>query len=140
LPNQIAEQRAAAREKLSSKRARPKWARLPDFIPPQLCESVDRPPDGPGWAHEIKFDGYRIQLRIEDGKATLKTRKGVDWTEKFSAIAKTADRLPGGIIDGEVVALDANAAPDFVALQAVLSERKTENLVFLHSISSLKAE
>jgi bifunctional non-homologous end joining protein LigD len=129
-PNQVAEQRAAAREKLSPKGAKPKWSRLPDFIKPQLCESVDRPPDGPGWAHEIKFDGYRIQLRIENGKATLKTRRGLDWTKKFAAIADTADRLPDGIIDGEIAALDANGAPDFVALQAALSERKTEHLIF----------
>ena len=44
---------------------------------------VDRPPAGAGWAHEIKFDGYRLQLRVEDGEATLRTRKGLDWTDKF---------------------------------------------------------
>ena len=47
---------------------------------------------GDGWCHEIKFDGYRVQLRVEDGKATLKTRKGLDWTDKFAAIAKEAAR------------------------------------------------
>jgi bifunctional non-homologous end joining protein LigD len=130
VPDQVAERRAAAKGNFSPKGARAKWSRLPDFIKPQLCESVDRPPDGPGWAHEIKIDGYRLQLRIENGKVTLKTRKGVDWTKKFAAIANAADRLPDGIIDGEVAALDANGAPDFVALQAALSERKTEHLIF----------
>ena len=43
-----------------------------------------------GWCHEIKFDGYRVQLRVEDGEAALKTRKGLDWTDKFAAIAKEA--------------------------------------------------
>ena len=59
---------------------------MPDFVAPQLCISVDRPRSGPGWCHEIKFDGYRVQLRVEDGEATLKTRKGLDWTGKFKTI------------------------------------------------------
>jgi bifunctional non-homologous end joining protein LigD len=121
---------AAGTGKPSAKKREPTSPKLPDFIAPQLCESVERPPDGPGWVHEIKFDGYRIQLRVEDGKATLKTRKGLDWTGKFGAIARAAARLPDGIIDGEVVALDANGAPDFAALQASLSEGKTKDLVF----------
>lgn len=105
-------------------------AKLPDFIVPQLCESVERPPAGKGWVHEIKFDGYRVQLRISGGNVTLKTRKGLDWTGKFGAIAKTAADLPDAIVDGEIVALDANGAPDFAALQAALSEGKTQDLVF----------
>ena len=56
---------------------------IPDFVAPELCNLVDRPPGGEGWCHEIKFDGYRVQLRVEDGEATLKTRKGLDWTDKF---------------------------------------------------------
>ena len=55
---------------------------LPDFVPPQLCETLERPPVEAGWIHEIKFDGYRIQMRVLDGEATLKTRKGLDWTAK----------------------------------------------------------
>jgi bifunctional non-homologous end joining protein LigD len=103
---------------------------LPDFVPPQLCQSVTRPPSGTGWVHEIKFDGYRIQLRVQDGRVTLKTRKGLDWTAKFGAIAKAAAALPDAIIDGEIVALDRNGAPDFAALQAALSEQNTDRLVF----------
>jgi len=60
---------------------------MPDFVAPQLCTRVERPPNEPGWVHEIKFDGYRIQLRIEHGKVSLKTRNGLDWTTKFGAIA-----------------------------------------------------
>ena len=71
-----------------------KVAAMPDFVAPQLCSSVERPPAGDGWCHEIKFDGYRVQLRVEDGKATLKTRKGLDWTDKFQAIAKEGSALP----------------------------------------------
>jgi bifunctional non-homologous end joining protein LigD len=107
-----------------------KVAALPSFIAPQLCVSVERPPEADGWGHEIKLDGYRLQLRVEGGEVTLKTRKGLDWTEKFSAIAKEASSLPDALIDGEVVALDAKGDPDFSALQAALSDGKTGNLIF----------
>ena len=103
---------------------------LPKFVPPQLCRLVDQPPSGTDWVHEVKFDGYRLQLRVEDGKARLLTRKGLDWTAKFPAIAKAAADLPDSIIDGEVCALDHNGAPDFAALQAALSDGKTEPLIF----------
>jgi bifunctional non-homologous end joining protein LigD len=105
-------------------------AAIPGFVAPQLCVSVEKPPGADGWGHEIKLDGYRLQLRVEDGKATLKTRKGLDWTEKFAAIAKQARALPDALIDGEVVALDGKGDPDFGALQAALSDGKTGNLIF----------
>ena len=107
-----------------------KVSAMPDFVAPQLCASVDRPPDADGWAHEIKFDGYRVQLRAEQGEARLKTRKGLDWTDKFKAIAKEGHALPDALIDGEIVALDENGAPDFSALQAAISDGKTDNLIF----------
>ena len=107
-----------------------KVSAMPDFVAPQLCTPVERPPSSDGWCHEIKFDGYRVQLRIEDGEATLKTRKGLDWTGKFGAIAKEAASLPDALIDGEIVALDHNGAPNFSSLQAALSDGKTEDLIF----------
>ena len=103
---------------------------VPSFIPPQLCDTVERPPAGDGWIHEIKFDGYRVQMAIADGKVTLKTRKGLDWTAKFPAIAAAASNLRDAIVDGEICALDENGAPDFAALQAAISEGKTDDLVF----------
>ncbi len=107
-----------------------KVAAMPDFVAPELCTPVERPPSGEGWCHEIKFDGYRVQLRVEDGDATLKTRKGLDWTEKFGAIAKEAGALSDVMIDGEIVALDHNGAPDFSTLQAAISDGKTDDLIF----------
>ncbi len=107
-----------------------KVAAIPDFVAPELCTPVDRPPGGEGWCHEIKFDGYRVQLRVKDGEATLKTRKGLDWTEKFQAIAKEASALPDVLVDGEIVALEHNGAPDFSTLQAALSDGKTDDLIF----------
>ena len=102
----------------------------PGFVPPQLATSVDRPPQGAGWAHEIKFDGYRLQLRVAGGKASLKTRKGLDWTDRLPAIARDAAALPDGLYDGEACALDAAGSPDFPALQAALSEGRTDDLIY----------
>jgi bifunctional non-homologous end joining protein LigD len=91
---------------------------------------VERPPNSDGWGHEIKFDGYRVQLRVWDGDVALNTRKGLNWTDKFSAIAREAEALPDVLIDGEIAALDDNGAPHFSTLQAALSEGKTSALIF----------
>jgi bifunctional non-homologous end joining protein LigD len=102
----------------------------PDFVTPQLCRAVARPPSGDAWVHEIKFDGYRLQLRLVRGAVTLKTRNGLDWTDKFPEIAEAATALPDALIDGEVVALNPAGIPDFSALQAALAEGKTGGLVY----------
>ena len=108
-----------------------KAAAVPDFVPPELCRPVDRPPSGAGWGHEIKFDGYRMQLRVQGGTAALKTRKGLDWSARFKEIAADAAKaLPDCLVDGEVVALDEHGAPDFPALQAALSDGRTGDLIF----------
>jgi bifunctional non-homologous end joining protein LigD len=121
---------ALTRAKTAATKLRVKPAGPPDFVVPQLCRSVERPPNGDGWAHEIKFDGYRIQMRVEQGRVTLKTRKGLDWTDKFSTIAREASSLPDCLIDGEIVALDKHGVSDFAMLQAALSAGATENLAF----------
>ena len=125
---QVAEEVKAPK---ASPSVRPKKAAgLPGFVEPQLAKLVDRPPPGGGWGHEIKFDGYRMQLRVSGGKASLKTRKGLDWSAKFKEIVAEGRNLPDCLIDGEVVALSANGSPDFAGLQAALSSGKTGDLVF----------
>jgi bifunctional non-homologous end joining protein LigD len=124
-----AKTKAAAPAK-ATKAAAKKVSHMPDFVPPQLCASVERPPRGEGWWHEIKFDGYRVQLRIEDGEVALNTRKGLDWAEKFPAIAKEGRGLPDALIDGEIVAVDHKGIPDFSALQAAIADGKTDNLTY----------
>ncbi|MHC4042341.1 DNA ligase D [Bradyrhizobium sp. 23AC] len=120
----------SAKKKTTTATNAKKVSEMPDFVAPQLCTLVERPPAGEGWCHEIKFDGYRVQLRVENGEATLKTRKGLDWTDKFAAIAKEAGSLADVMIDGEIVALDHNGAPNFSSLQAALSDGKTGELIF----------
>ena len=95
---------------------------MPKFIEPQLALLVEQPPEGGGWGHEIKLDGYRLQLRVEKGRAVLKTRKGLDWTAKFSALAQAAKVLPDCIMDGEAVVMNSKGTPEFSSLQEALSE------------------
>ena len=104
--------------------------RLPDFIAPQLTKSVKTPPLTPGWAHEIKFDGYRMRLRVAARKATLKTRNGLDWSDRYPEVVASGSGLKDGIYDGEVVALNEAGTPDFAALQAASAEGRTKDLVF----------
>lgn len=114
----------------ASPRSKKSRTPMPAFVEPELCKSVARPPQGSPWAHEVKLDGYRMQLRVEDGTAVLRTRKGLDWSAKFHEIVVAASRLPDCMIDGEIVALDRHGAPDFGALQAALSEGATRDLIF----------
>lgn len=106
---------------------------LPDFIPPMLATLAKAAPTGDRWLHEIKFDGYRLQARIESGRVKLLTRSGLDWTDRFGKDVPAALRdLPvrTALIDGEVVVESGNGASDFSALQADLSEDRADRFVF----------
>lgn len=102
---------------------------LPSFVEPTLATLSGKAPTGARWIHEIKFDGYRLQARIDAGRVKLLTRSGLDWTSKFGRDVVGAFKdLPVGtaLIDGEVVVEDANGASDFSALQAALSEGRKD--------------
>ncbi len=99
-------------------------AALPAFREPQLATLVDHAPAGAGWLNEIKYDGYRCLLAVAPGQARAYTRTGLDWSDRFAAIAAAAARAGIGpaLIDGEVVAMDAGGRPSFQALQNALKE------------------
>lgn len=103
------------------RKRRPK-AKLPTFRPVQLATLVDTVPTGNGWIHEIKFDGYRALIAASGEDVRVFTRSGHDWSDKFAPlIAEVASLdLPPCLIDGEIIARDAEGNPDFSALQAVL--------------------
>ncbi len=98
--------------------------RLPRFIEPQLASSITTPPNGPGWLHELKLDGYRIQARKEGEKVQLLTRNGLDWTHRMKTIAEQVAALPAeqAIFDGEVVVLSEDGTTSFANLQASFQE------------------
>ncbi len=124
----------AVAEKISPARPQKTKApagKLPAFRPPQLATLVDAVPAGSGWIHEIKYDGYRCLLAVAGDKVKVYTRSGLDWTERFQAIADEAASLglPPALIDGEIVALDADGNPDFSTLQKVLKGEVRGQLV-----------
>ena len=92
---------------------------MPERVAAQLATLIEAPPEGDEWLHEIKYDGYRLLARIENGTARLITRKGLDWTAKFPALARELARLPvaTALIDGEIVALKPDGTTSFGDLQ-----------------------
>jgi ATP-dependent DNA ligase len=94
------------------------------FIPP--CQPTLRtaPPRGPGWSHEVKFDGWRMQLHKAGTRVRLLSRRGRDLTSTFPIIASAVATLDATtmILDGELVATSAEGVPDFRALQCRSAE------------------
>ena len=78
------------------------------FVEPQLLTSVEQPPQGSNWIHEVKHDGCRTLLAIERGKARAYTRNGFDWTERYPGIVSEAGTFPcrAAMLDGEVIVHD----------------------------------
>jgi bifunctional non-homologous end joining protein LigD len=102
---------------------------MPGFIRPQLATLKTKAPKGDLWLHEIKYDGYRVQLHVDSGKKKVFTRNGLDWTKRFSTIAGAFD-VPGqAIIDGEVVVIHGGRT-NFSELQAELAAGGQDRLVF----------
>jgi bifunctional non-homologous end joining protein LigD len=117
--------RRVVKEKLGKKAA------FPGFIKPALAEQLSRPPKGEGWIHEVKFDGYRVQLHIANDAVKVLTRRGYDWTTRFKKIATDAWRINArsAIIDGEVVAPAADGVSDFSVLQKEIRAKRSDRLV-----------
>jgi bifunctional non-homologous end joining protein LigD len=95
---------------------------MPGFIDPCDPTLHERAPIGSEWVYEIKTDGYRAQVHIRDGKVTVFSRSGYNWTQQFGAIAKAAAKLKvrDAIIDGEATVLGDTGIPDFQALRREL--------------------
>lgn len=103
---------------------------MPGFVPPQLASLRSKPPAGDNWLHEIKYDGYRLQIHLDKGRVTIRTRTGLDWTKRFSAIAAAFDiPVDRAIFDGEVVAVK-DGRTNFSELQAALAAGRQEALTF----------
>ena len=107
-------------------------APLPNFVEPCLATLAVKAPESANWLHEIKFDGYRIQARLDHGKVKLLSRHGLDWTAKFPTIAKAVAALPAqtALIDGELVVEGADGASSFSLLQQDLKAGRHDRMVF----------
>lgn len=109
--------------------ARPGAPQMPGFIGPQLATLKLKAPSGSQWIHEIKYDGYRIQLRIDGNDRRAYTRNGYNWVSKFSTIAGTFDIEGQAIVDGEVVVIH-DGRTNFSELQADLGRGDQDRLIY----------
>jgi bifunctional non-homologous end joining protein LigD len=94
-------------------------ATFPNFVEPALASSIERVPAGSRWIHEIKFDGYRVQVHLHNEAARVFTRRGYDWTNRFKKVAHDAWRIKASsaVVDGEIVVPAADGTTDFSVLQ-----------------------
>ncbi len=129
--------KASARS-VDSKRGRKKPAAaaanstLPEFVPLSLATLYEQAPSGPEWLHEIKFDGYRMEARLDRGRVRLLTRKQQDWTHRFQPVAAAVAALPAetALIDGEVVVEDEHGISNFSLLQTDLKDGRTDRFAY----------
>jgi bifunctional non-homologous end joining protein LigD len=124
VPNRRATATRATTEKQAGKS-------LPKFVPPCLA-TLGGVVRGEQWVHEIKFDGYRLQARIDGDDIRLLTRTGLDWTGRFAALvpALRALGVTSAIFDGEVVVQDDSGASSFVALVEALKAGRSDNMMY----------
>lgn len=106
--------------------------KMPDFVAPQLATLVDAVPEGNAWLHELKFDGYRLLCRIDNGSVTVLTRTAQNWTDRFGVVVDAAKKLPARqlLIDGEVVAVTDDGKPSFQLLQNSLRGADASRLIY----------
>jgi DNA ligase D len=107
-------------------------APMPARWRPQLAVPADAAPRTPGWIHEIKYDGYRTLVFVENGAVRLITRNGHDWTARYGALARPFAKLAcaNAILDGEIVVQDARGVSALDLLERALAEGETHALTY----------
>ena len=101
------------------------------FINPCQPTVASKPPSGPGWAHELKHDGYRLQIHVRDGRVRLYTMNGADWSKRYPLIIQDAARIGGSaIFDAEAVWLGSDGVTDFEALHSRSNDKRATALAF----------
>jgi bifunctional non-homologous end joining protein LigD len=105
---------------------------LPEFVEPQLATLVDTAPEGDGWIHEIKLDGYRLQCRVEGDNVTLASRNALEWTARVPELVDAAKALDctSALIDGELCWVEPDGRTSFGKLSDALGRRHRPNLVY----------
>ena len=93
------------------------------FIEPLMPTLVEKPPEGGDWIHEVKFDGYRSQMIIDEDGTRIYTRRGLDWTSKYRDLVAASPELgaESAIIDGEIIVLNDKGLSDFAALRSAIT-------------------
>lgn len=114
---------------------------MPERVEPCLALPMAKAPEGPEWAFEVQWDGYRLAVHRRGTKVRIITHGGHDWTERFPAIAEAALELPAEsfILDGAVVLDDAGRS-DFGLLQQALGGRggkRSSDIAMLYAFDLL---
>jgi len=114
----------------------------PSWIKPELAALVKAAPDGPGWLHEIKLDGYRMHARIEAGSVKIITRRGNDWTDKYPTIAKALVGLPtkSAYLDGELCGVLPDGRTAFNLIQNAMEHGDASLVYFVFDLLHLDGE
>ena len=96
------------------------------FVAPLMPTLVEKPPEGDGWIHEVKFDGYRSQLIIDEDGTRIYKRNGHDWTSKYRDLVKEAETLgaESATVDGEIIVLNDAGLSDFGELRKAITRRQ----------------
>jgi bifunctional non-homologous end joining protein LigD len=117
---------------IASKLKGAKGSKMPGFVEPCLATLRDKVPSGDRWIHEIKFDGYRLQLHKNENDIRFFTRRGHDWTRRFGSLVEAAWHLPATklILDGEVIVPTETGHSDFGALESDLGSRRSDRFVY----------
>jgi bifunctional non-homologous end joining protein LigD len=106
------------------------------FIDPAIPTKASEPPEGNTWAHEIKHDGYRIQIHVTDNGVRLYTMSGYDWTDRYPLIVKAAGKIKGtAIIDADAAIVGTDGISDFEALHT--RSRNAEAVAFAFDLMTL---
>jgi bifunctional non-homologous end joining protein LigD len=137
-------QAQATRSRQPTAKAATKAVALPKTLRPQLATLAKGIPDSGRWLFELKFDGYRLLARVEQGKARLITRAGHDWSDKMPQLVKAVEGLglTSGWLDGEIVVLDEHGTPSFNALQNAFTRHAAQKgiVYFLFDVPFLNGE
>lgn len=106
-------------------------APFPPFMEPALATLVQYPPQGDDWVHEIKLDGYRLQVQRSGDNVRVLTRRGEDWTHRFPGITRAVRALSckSAWLDGEAVVVDAQGRSDFRLLVEDLKSGRRDRIV-----------
>ena len=111
------------------------------FIPPMLPTLKKEPPRGSMWTHEVKFDGFRIQIHKDGGDVALYSRNGHNFTSRYPGLARAfAKRCStrACILDAELTAIDSDGHPDFGAL--LIPRLESDVCVWVFDILSLRGQ
>lgn len=130
-PQPAADVAAPRKRKASGTISNAEAAPLPEMLKPELATLVETAPSG-DWRYELKFDGYRMMARIDNGEVRLFTRNGHDWTAKLprQAEALASLALESAWLDGEMIVTDQDGAPSFQLLQNAFESGKSGSIIF----------